>query len=145
MPSIPNVDIPPSPPGSPPAGANKKFEQFLTLKKQGVHFNAKLENSEALRNPGLMDKLLGFVGVEGKEQQYETTLSGGWLDPKAFPPEAYRNALRKNQEKIAKEREAEKSTGNRTSVDFVPSMTTEGNASNVGGITKGPGRRRGFN
>ncbi|KAG9249841.1 HCNGP-like protein-domain-containing protein [Emericellopsis atlantica] len=152
LPSIPNVDIQASPPGSPPPGANKKFEQFILLKKQGVHFNAKLENSEALRNPSLMDKLLGFVGVEGKEQ-YETTLRDGWWDPKAFPREAYRRTLRKNQEKITREREADKAAGNRTSVDFVPSTTTggntstttEGHTSNVGGITtKGAGRKRGW-
>ncbi|KAI6785661.1 uncharacterized protein J7T54_005995 [Emericellopsis cladophorae] len=145
LPSIPNVNIPPSPPGSPPPGANKKLEQFILLKKQGVHFNAKLENSEALRNPSLMDKLLGFAGVEGKEQ-YETTLrDDGWWDPKAFPREAYRLALRKNQDKMTREREADKAAGNRTSVDFVPSTTTEGNVSNVGGtMTKGPGRKRGW-
>lgn len=66
LPTIPNFDIPASPPGSPPpaaAGTNAKFTQFLALKRKGTHFNEKLEQSSALRNPALTDKLLQFVDI----------------------------------------------------------------------------------
>jgi hypothetical protein len=62
------MDIPPSPPGSPPRGheaLTAKFDTFLRLKRtKGVHFNERLASSAGLRNPALMDKLLGFVGLE---------------------------------------------------------------------------------
>ncbi|KAJ6155043.1 hypothetical protein N7470_005609 [Penicillium chermesinum] len=48
---VPNLDIPPSPPGSPDPAANAKFQHFLSLKHQGVHFNAKLATSSSLKNP----------------------------------------------------------------------------------------------
>lgn len=108
LPTVPDLDIPPSPPGSPPPGLNKKFEQFLALKKQGVHFNAKLENSAALKNPSVMDKLMGFVGVEGKTQ-YETTLGGEIWDPSSFPDSVYKTGLRRSQERLEKGKEGSKS------------------------------------
>ncbi|GAB1311448.1 hypothetical protein MFIFM68171_01658 [Madurella fahalii] len=68
LPSVPNMDIPASPPGSPPPGHDAltaKFDSFLRLKRtRGVHFNERLASSAGLRNPALMDKLLAFVGVE---------------------------------------------------------------------------------
>lgn len=138
LPSVPNFDIPPSPPGSPPPGASRKFEQFLDLKKKGVHFNSKLENSNALRNPSLTDKLMSFVGID-ERSQYETTLPAGLLwDASDFPDSAFRERLRRSQDKIAKEREAEKASGGRTAVEFVPSTTSGGGsaASSAGGISK---------
>lgn len=144
LPSVPNLDIPPSPPGSPPPGASKKFEQFLELKKKGVHFNAKLENSTSLRNPGLMDKLMGFVDID-ERSQYETTLPTDLWDPKGFPDSVFRDQLRKSQEKIEKEREAEKAGGGRTAVEFVPSTTPAGGSTSSGGINRGGKRKGGWN
>ncbi|KFH45007.1 hypothetical protein ACRE_042070 [Hapsidospora chrysogenum ATCC 11550] len=145
LPSVPNLDIPPSPPGSPPPGASRKFEQFLDLKKKGVHFNAKLESSTSLRNPGLMDKLMGFVGID-ERSQYETTLPTDLWDPKVFPDSAFRGPLRKAQEKMEKEREAEKASGGRTAVEFVSSSTTTpaGGSASTGGISRGARRKRGW-
>ncbi|UKZ79545.1 hypothetical protein TrVFT333_007302 [Trichoderma virens FT-333] len=127
LPSVPNLDIPPSPPGSPPPGANKKVEQFLELKKKGVHFNSKLEQSSALKNPSLMDKLLDFVGID-EVGQYETTLP-------------------KELEKIAKEKEADRTAGGRTAIDFVPSNSSSGGGATglQGGIsTRGEKRKGGW-
>ncbi|KAG9885164.1 hypothetical protein KCV02_g19196, partial [Aureobasidium melanogenum] len=53
MPPVPNFQIPPSPPGSPPPDTTTKFARFLDLKKKGTHFNQRLYHSSALRNPGL--------------------------------------------------------------------------------------------
>ncbi|RCI15695.1 hypothetical protein L249_3486 [Ophiocordyceps polyrhachis-furcata BCC 54312] len=119
LPAVPDLDIPPSPPGSPPSRTSKSFEQFLELKKQGTHFNAKLEQSTSLRNPSIMDKLMDFAELEGLKQ-YETTLSPDLWNPAAFPEAAFFDRLRKTREKIAKEREDERASGTRTTIDFVP-------------------------
>lgn len=133
LPTVPNMDIPPSPPSSPSqitaqAALSAKFDKFLELKrKKGVHFNARIADSHALKNPPLMDKLLGFVGVgvdfengtvEGTEQ-YATTLPTELWDPAAFPEWAYRGPLRKSQEKLQKERGREKGEA----VQFVPASS----------------------
>ncbi|PHH85791.1 hypothetical protein CDD83_11170 [Cordyceps sp. RAO-2017] len=137
LPSVPNLDIPPSPPGSPPARVSKGFEEFLALKRKGTHFNAKLEQSTALKNPSIMDKLMNFVGLD-MAQQYETTLSPDLWNPMAFPETAYGDNLRKSRERLATEKEADKSSGGRTSVDFVPSssITSDGTVPLAGGLTK---------
>lgn len=143
LPSVSNMDIPPSPPGSPPPGANKKFEQFLDLKKKGIHFNAKLEQSSALKNPSLMDKLMSFAEID-ERAQYETTLPTDLWDPNAFPEWASKDRLRRSREKIAKEREA--ASGGRTTIDFVPSTTPAGgNTSTSGKPVRGEKRRGGWN
>ncbi|KAK4240320.1 hypothetical protein C8A03DRAFT_13335 [Achaetomium macrosporum] len=135
LPSVPNMDIPPSPPGTPPPGLEAltaKFDTFLRLKRtKGVHFNERLAASLGMRNPALMDKLLGFVGVgtefeeadgdgdggaEGAGdvtggrrkrglEQYATVLSAEVWDPMGFPAWAYKGPLRKAQERGARERE----------------------------------------
>ncbi|KAI8690913.1 hypothetical protein LRP88_08190 [Fusarium phalaenopsidis] len=144
LPSVPNLDIPPSPPGSPPPGANKKFEQFLELKKKGTHFNAKLEQSSALKNPSLMDKLMKFVDIDERDQ-YSTTISTELWDPSAFPEWAFKDKLRKIREKLAKEKEAEKAGGGRTAIDFVPSTNAPSDNSAVtGGLSRGEKRKGGW-
>ncbi|EHK49995.1 hypothetical protein TRIATDRAFT_289373 [Trichoderma atroviride IMI 206040] len=142
LPSVPNLDIPPSPPGSPPLGANKKVDQFLQLKKKGVHFNSKLEQSTALRNPSLMDKLLDFVGID-EVGQYETTLPKELWDPRGFPEWAFRDKLSKSREKIAKEKEADRAGGGRTAIDFVSSNSSStGAAAGVSGGLNSRGEKR---
>lgn len=143
LPTVPNLDIPPSPPGSPSAGANKKFEQFLELKKKGVHFNAKLEQSAALKNPSLMDKLMNFVEID-EQSQYSTTLSSDVWDVNAFPQWAYRGKLKQAQEKASKEKEAEKSSGARAAIDFVPATMPAGGSISGGGISRGEKRKSGW-
>ncbi|EFZ00299.1 HCNGP-like protein [Metarhizium robertsii ARSEF 23] len=116
LPSVPNLDIPPSPPGSPPPQTSSKFQQFLTLKRQGTHFNSKLEQSAALRNPSLTDKLLSFVDLSGPAQ-YETTLPLELYDPSGFPEWSYRDKLRRAREDVVKAREEK--AGGRSSIEFV--------------------------
>lgn len=145
LPSVTNMDIPPSPPGSPPPGANKKFEQFLDLKKKGIHFNAKLEQSSALKNPSLMDKLMSFVEID-EGAQYETTVPTELWNPNGFPEWAFKDKLRKSRETIAKEREAEKAAGGRTTIDFVPSTRPAGGStSSAGRSGRGEKRKSGWN
>lgn len=119
LPTVPNYDIPASPPGSPVASTNAKFKHFLELKKKGVHFNEKLAKSSALKNPALMQKLMDFSGID-EAGQYSTTLSKESWDPNGFPDYAFKEELVKSQKEILKRKEDEKARGQREAVDFVP-------------------------
>lgn len=133
--AVPNLDIPPSPPGSPSASTNAKFAHFLELKKKGVHFNAKLASSAASKNPSLMKKLMDFAEINEKEQ-YASTLSKEIWDPNVFPEWAYREELVKSQKQVLKKKEEEKSSGKRTAIDFV-SGTASGESSRLKGRISG--------
>lgn len=145
LPSIPNLTIPPSPPGSPPPATNRKFQQFLDLKRKGTHFNTKLESSTALRNPSLTDKLLAFVDLTGSAQ-YETTLPLDLYDPSGFPKWAHRGELRKSREALVKERQGEKVASR--GIDFVNSSshsTPVGGGQSAGGLLKTEKRKSAWN
>ncbi|KAJ9626327.1 hypothetical protein H2203_003959 [Taxawa tesnikishii (nom. ined.)] len=103
MPPVPNFDIPPSPPGSPPPTSTARFTRFLELKKKGVHFNERLNQSSALRNPSLLQNLMEFAGVS-EEDSHTTTLPADAGVPTEFPKWAYVDELLKAHERIAKQR-----------------------------------------
>ncbi|SPN96768.1 uncharacterized protein DNG_00288 [Cephalotrichum gorgonifer] len=135
LPTHPNLDLPPSPPGSPPPPLTQKITTFLSLKEKGTHFNARLQSSPALRNPALMDKLLAFTGTEA--DQYATTVATDLWDPAGFPGWAFRSELRGARERQRREREGERKETGR--VEFVPSSgaglaTSEGTG--TGGLSK---------
>lgn len=98
---------------------NAKFAQFMKLKSQGVHFNEKLTNSAAMKNPSLMQKLLDFAGIDDSEQ-YETTLPVDLWNPGAFPDYAFKEGLSKSQQSILKKKEAQRTNGQRESIEFIP-------------------------
>ncbi|KAI1000247.1 hypothetical protein K3495_g7952 [Podosphaera aphanis] len=123
LPTLPTYEIPPSPPASPKGNTNAKFHHFLELKKRGVHFNHKLAKSAALKNPGLMQKLMDFAGID-QAGQYSTTLTKAQWDPAGFPPSAFREELKKSQQIILK-KEEEKVRGQRERVDFIPASGSE--------------------
>jgi len=137
LPTIPNYDIPPSPPGSPTESTSARFKHFLELKKQGIHFNEKLAKSSALKNPSLMQKLMDFSDID-EAGQYSTTLPKDLWDPHGFPEYAYKEEIAKSQQNILKRKEDEKLRGQRESVDFVPSSTAGESLSRSG--TPGVGR-----
>lgn len=122
LPTKPNLDILPSPLGSPTPGADQKFAHFLNLKKQGVHFNTKLASSSALKNPSLLPKLMDFAGL-GSERQYTTTLPIELWDPAVFPTWAYKEELAEAQHGLSKKREEERVRLQRESIDFVAAGT----------------------
>ncbi|PGG96638.1 hypothetical protein AJ79_09511 [Helicocarpus griseus UAMH5409] len=134
LPPVPNLDIPPSPTGSPNPAANQKFAHFLSLKKQGVHFNEKLASSSSLRNPSLLSKLMEHAEIDGKAQ-YATSLSRDLWDPVAtLPLWGYKEELLKNQQEIRRGIEEKKAAGQREAIDFV---------SGGGGGTSGDSSRTG--
>ncbi|CAI6341754.1 unnamed protein product [Periconia digitata] len=99
LPVIPNWNIPPSPPGSPPQKATKKFTQFLELKKKGQHFNSRLETSSVLRDPNHLQKLNSFAGIE-ESDQYNSVLPDEVGVPAIWPVWAYGDELNATQKKM---------------------------------------------
>jgi hypothetical protein len=123
LPPIPNLDIPPSPPGSPNPVANQKFAHFLSLKKQGVHFNEKLAGSSSLRNPSLLAKLMAHSGID-EQAQYATSLPNDIWNVSSLPPWGYKEELLKCQQEIRRRIEEKKSSGQREPIDFVSSAVS---------------------
>ncbi|CAO1596605.1 hypothetical protein XANCAGTX0491_000439 [Xanthoria calcicola] len=119
LPTVVNLNIPPSPPGSPPPGLSQKFEHFMLLKKQGMHFNDKLAGSSALKNPMLLQKLMSSAGLITNDQ-YATTLPKDLWDPTAFPAWAYKEELAKGQQDITSKKEDENTRRQRDCIEFVP-------------------------
>lgn len=141
LPTKAKFNIPPSPPRSSSAPMDRKFEHFLDLKKQGLHFNEKLAGSSALKNPSLLPKLMSFAGVEECDQ-YSTTLPKDIWDPAGFPTWAYKEELTKSQQAISKKREELKSRLHRESIEFVSStnsgISSKGIAATSDAGLKGP-------
>ncbi|KAJ5477252.1 hypothetical protein N7539_007396 [Penicillium diatomitis] len=123
LPPVPNLNIPPSPPGSPNAALNAKFEHFLALKKQGVHFNAKLACSSSLRNPSLLKKMMEHAGIK-EHEQYNTSLPSDIWDVSNLPQWAFKDELLKTQQEVRQSREEKNATGQRSSIDFVSTAAT---------------------
>ncbi|OJD12834.1 hypothetical protein AJ78_06636 [Emergomyces pasteurianus Ep9510] len=122
LPPFPNLDIPPSPPGSPNPAANQKFAHFLSLKRQGIHFNEKLASSSSLRNPSLLAKLMEHAGIDA-QAQYATSLPKDLWDPvTTLPPWGYKEELLKSQQELRRKIEEKKASGSgpRETIDFVP-------------------------
>jgi hypothetical protein len=127
LPTVPNFDIPPSPPGSPPLKATKKFAQFLDLKTKGQHFNLRLEASSVLRDPGHLPRLMDFAGISD-EEQHASSLPEDLAVPAVYPEWAYVEELRASQKQTLKAKEQARSRGPR---EFV-SASKSGNTSASG-------------
>jgi hypothetical protein len=137
LPPYPDLNIPPSPPGSPPPITTAKFVHFLELKKQGIHFNEKLAKSSALKNPSLLQKLMGFAGIEG-QAQYATTLPKEIWDPEDFPTWGYKEELAKSQQEITKRLEEVRARELRETIDFVPATASrESSRGGTPGLSSG--------
>ncbi|CZT09772.1 uncharacterized protein RCO7_02157 [Rhynchosporium graminicola] len=139
LPSLPNYDIPPSPPASPSESTNAKFKQYLELKKSGLHYNDKLAQSSVFKNPTLPQTLMTFSNID-EAGQYATTLPKELWNPNGFPGYAFKEELAKSQQKILKKREEEKARGQRDSLDFVPATSSTEPVSRSG-ISSNGGRQ----
>jgi hypothetical protein len=118
LPPVPCFEIPPSPPGSPNPAANAKFEHFLSLKKQGVHFNSKLASSSSLKNPSLLTKMMEHAGIN-EQSQYDTSLPVDVWSTAHLPQWGFKEELLRIQQELRKKMEQKNALGQRTSVDFV--------------------------
>jgi hypothetical protein len=124
LPPVPNLEIPPSPPGSPDPIASGKTTQFLALKKQGVHFNDKLSASSSLKNPSLFLKLREHMGIDD-ESQYATSLPSDIWDHTSLPAWAYKEELYKMQQAIRSKIEEAKQGDKNRNIEFVSSTRRE--------------------
>lgn len=122
LPPVPKLDIPPSPPGSPDPGANAKFGHFVSLKKQGVHFNEKLSGSTSLKNPSLLRKLRDHVAIDD-QRQYSTSLPNDIWDASTLPGWGFKEELLKTRQEISYKKEEKKALGQRGSIEFVAGAT----------------------
>jgi hypothetical protein len=104
------------------------------LKKQGIHFNERLQNSTSLRNPSLLPKLMAFAEIT-EEDCYMSTLPAELSVPSRWPEDCYVESLVKQNERREKKRLAE-----REKLDFVPAQAGEGS----GKSTPSDGKRSKF-
>ncbi|KAL4812220.1 HCNGP-like protein-domain-containing protein [Aspergillus spinulosporus] len=118
LPPVPNLDIPPSPPGSPNPAANAKFEHFLSLKKQGIHFNDKLANSVSLKNPSLLSQMMQHAGIDDRAQ-YSTSLPTEMWNTLDLPSWGYKEELLKAQRELNVKAEETRAKGQRDTIEFV--------------------------
>jgi hypothetical protein len=118
LPPIPNLDIPPSPPGSPNPSSNAKFAHFLSLKKQDVHFNDKLAGSASLKNPSLMRKLMEHAGIDD-QAQYSSSLPPDLWNISKLPNWGYKEELLRAQKGHNAKAEEGRLWGQRDMVEFV--------------------------
>ena len=139
LPTVPDFNIPPSPPGSPPQRATKKFAQFLELKKKGQHFNWRLETSSVMKDPGHLHRLLDFAGITG-ERRYMSTLPENLAVPTLWPEWAYVEHLSESRKQILETKEEKKAQGKRDNVDFVKAIDS---GTSNGTTTSGSGGRAG--
>ncbi|KAJ5650050.1 uncharacterized protein N7484_003773 [Penicillium longicatenatum] len=130
LPPVPNLDIPPSPSGSPDPAANAKFEHFLSLKKNGVHFNAKLASSSSLKNPSLLIKMMEHAGID-EQAQYDTSLPVELWNTSTLPPWAFKEELLRAQQEARQRMDDKKASGQRSSIEFVSSSPTHGSTSSM--------------
>ncbi|KAF2740561.1 hypothetical protein EJ04DRAFT_540192 [Polyplosphaeria fusca] len=128
LPMVPNFDIPPSPPGSPPLEATNKFATFLERKSKGQHFNQLLGERPALRGPGHLKSLMEFAEITESEQ-YQSTLPEEVAVPTVYPEWAYVERLNESRRKISKEEE-DKRRGKREKIEFVSATSAAGKLSN---------------
>ncbi|KAJ0420700.1 nucleophile aminohydrolase [Aspergillus carlsbadensis] len=117
LPLVPNLDIPPSPPGSPNPSANAKFAHFLRLKKQDVHFNEKLAGSASLKNPSLLNKMMEHAGIDG-QAQYSSSIPTDLWDTSSLPNWGYKEELLKAQKESNAKAEEQRPKGQRDTIDF---------------------------
>ena len=90
MPTLPpdldDFGIPPSPPGTPSPSLSAKLNNFHQLRERGVYFNDRLGGNKGYRNPKLLEKLRGYVGVD---DEYGSHLPASIWNPHGFSQDQF--------------------------------------------------------
>lgn len=123
LPPVPNLDIPPSPPSSPDPSADAKFAHFLSLKKQGVHFNEKLSGSASLRNPSLLKAMMNHAGIDNQEQ-YQASLPLAIWNAPGLPSWGFTEVIRQAQRDIQGTMDERRSVRRREEIPFVAATSS---------------------
>ncbi|XP_067940799.1 SAP30-binding protein-like [Watersipora subatra] len=106
-----DVQIPPSPPGSPPKSL---IENIARICKRGQGcLDASIASRKEFRNPSIYEKLLSHLGVDEKGTNYPPEL----YDPSIWDKSSFYDELAKLQNIEMEKRKAEKK--DRVKVDFI--------------------------
>jgi hypothetical protein len=89
-PDLDDFGIPPSPPGTPDPSLCQKLENFRQLRKRGVYFNDRLGGNRGFRNPKLLQRLRGYVGIQ---DEYGSQLPTQVWNPHGFTEDQYYDKL----------------------------------------------------
>ena len=89
-PDVDDFGIPPSPPGSPDPSLAKKLDNFRQLRERGVYFNDRLGGNRGFRNPKLLERLRGYIGIE---DEYGSHLPTSVWNPNGFTEDQYFDKL----------------------------------------------------
>lgn len=145
LPAVLNMDIPPSPPGSPDRGMEAVFKESISRAKSkdsNGGINAELASSREMRNPALLQNLMVEMGIIGDDEveydegslgaeaaQYATSLDRNIWDVTRLPPWGYKEELVATNAEIRRQLEREKkekrARGERERPEFVPGSTGE--------------------
>ena len=89
-PDLDDFGIPSSPPGTPDPTLSSRLENFRQLRERGVYFNDRLCENKGFRNPKLLEKLCGYVGIEDEHGSHLPTTI--W-NPNGFSENQYFDKL----------------------------------------------------
>ncbi|TPX37503.1 hypothetical protein SmJEL517_g00724 [Synchytrium microbalum] len=112
--------IPPEPDAECDPDLEAKFENWMNLKLNGMHFNTRLTKTHAFRNPSIMSKMIEFQGLD----EYGSNFPKDMFDPHGFPPEAFVDELEKAQRTRAERAAAAAIAG-------IPVQTASGSTLNI--------------
>jgi hypothetical protein len=114
-PDLDDFDIPPSPPGSPDPNLTSKLDNFQQLRDRGIYFNDRLASNKSFRNPQLLGKLSGYVGID---DEYGTNLPPSIWDPHGFTRDQYHDVIAEKQRQTFDALQERQRTEQRTSIEF---------------------------
>ena len=89
-PDLDDFGIPPSPPGTPDPSLTDRLKNFQQLRERGVFFNDRLGGNKGFRNPKLLDRLCGYVGIQ---DEYGSNLPTDVWNPQGFSKDQYYDKL----------------------------------------------------
>ncbi|KAI8824457.1 HCNGP-like protein-domain-containing protein [Fimicolochytrium jonesii] len=95
------MDIPSEPDGEPNPITQAKIEKWLAIKASGTHFNDRLEQTHAFRNPSIMSKLIEYLDLDELGSNYPKDI----FDPHSFPKEAFFDQIAQAQDTLQQQQQ----------------------------------------
>lgn len=137
-PDLDDFGIPPSPPGSPDPSLTAKLETFRQLQSRGIYFNDRLANNRSFRNPKLLDKVRGYVGIE---DEYGTNLPPSTWDPHKFPKDQYFDVIAEKQRAAFEALQERQRTEQRSAIEFTSATNKSAAERILEGVNSRPASR----
>ncbi|KAF2070836.1 hypothetical protein CYY_007840 [Polysphondylium violaceum] len=104
--------IPPQPKGQVDSVILEKILRYHKMKQEGISINENLRNSQAFKNPSILEKLIVFCEIKEKGSNFNPQV----FNPYAYTPDEYYLALNEKQKESELKRESERI--NRMKIDF---------------------------